>query len=94
MGERVIEIRYEELCAAPNEQLARLQSWMGLEPERLLHPFPPGRHWVGNRSMRAFDGTIALRENWPNALTAAEQAEVTEACRKSALRWGFDLPRG
>jgi hypothetical protein len=44
--------------------------------------------------MRAFDGTIALRESWPNALTAAEQAEVTEACRKSALRWGYDLSRG
>jgi hypothetical protein len=94
MGERVIEIRYEELCATPNEELARLQSWMGLEPETLLHPFPSGRHWVGNRSMRAFDGTIALRESWPNALTAAEQAEVTEACRKSALRWGYDLSRG
>jgi hypothetical protein len=94
MGERVIEIRYEELCATPNEQLARLQSWLGLEPETLLHPFAPGRHWVGNRSMRAFDGTIALRESWPRALSAAEQADVAQACRKSALRWGYDLSEG
>ena len=64
MGERVIQIRYEELCASPEQHLLRLQSWMGLDPEPLLHPFPPGRHWVGNRTMRAFDGTIALRESW------------------------------
>jgi hypothetical protein len=91
MGERVINIRYEDLCAAPGEQLGRLQSWMNLKSETLLHPFPPGRHWVGNRSMRAFDGTIALRESWQSELNAAEKAEIERACHKQALRWGYDL---
>ena len=76
MGERVFQIRYEELCASPEQNLLRLQAWMALEAETLLHPFPPGRHWVGNRTMRAFDGTIALRESWREALNEGEKAEI------------------
>lgn len=91
MGERVIQVRYEELCASPERQLLRLQSWMQLDPELLLHPFSPGRHWVGNRSMREFDGTIALRESWRDTLSAAEKAEIERACQRQALAWGYDL---
>jgi hypothetical protein len=94
MGERVFDLRYEDLCASPEQQLARLQAWLGLEPESLLHPFAPGRHWVGNRTMRAFDGTIALRETWRGVLRASEQAAVMNACRKEARRWGYDLSAG
>jgi hypothetical protein len=91
MGERVFALRYEELCAAPEERLRRIEAWMGLEPEPLLHPFPPGRHWVGNRSMRDFDGTIALRESWRETLSAAELTEIETACGREARRLGYDL---
>jgi hypothetical protein len=91
MGERVIQIRYEELCASPEQQLLRLQSFMQLDPEPLLHPFPPGRHWVGNRTMRDFDGAIALRESWRDTLSASEQAEIARECKRQALAWGYDL---
>jgi len=91
MGERVFELCYEELCLAPEEHLRRIQSWMGLEPEPLLHPFPRGRHWIGNRSMRTFDGTIALRETWRETLSTDELAEVEGACGRQARRLGYDL---
>jgi hypothetical protein len=90
-GERVIQVRYEELCASPEEQLLRLQSWMQLEPEPLLHAFPPGRHWVGNRTLRTFDGEVALREGWRSALAARELAEVERICGREALKFGYDL---
>ena len=41
--------------------------------------------------MRDFDGTIALRESWRNALSAAEKAEIERACHKPAAAWGYDL---
>jgi hypothetical protein len=91
MGERVFALRYEELCAAPEEHLRRIEAWMGLEPEPLLHPFPPGRHWVGNRSMRDFDGTIAPRESWRRTLVTGELAEIEMACGGEARRLGYDL---
>jgi hypothetical protein len=91
MGERVIEIRYEDLCAAPEAQLARLQSWMRLEPEALLHPFPPGGHWVGNTSMRTFDGRISLRESWRETLSADEIAQIEKVCGRQARKLGYEL---
>jgi hypothetical protein len=91
MGERVFQIRYEDICAAPEQNLLQLQTWMGLNPEKLLYPFPSGRHWVGNRTMRAFGGTIALRESWRETLSETERAEVAIACARQAGSWGYDL---
>jgi hypothetical protein len=91
MGERVIEIRYEELCASTEPHLLRLQSWMGLDPEPLLHAFPPDRHWVGNRTMLAFDGTVALRESWRERLSEADRAEIERVCGWQASAWGYNL---
>jgi hypothetical protein len=91
MGERVFALRYEDFCGSPEEHLRRIEVWMGVVPEPLLHPFPPGRHWVGNRSMRDFDGTIALRESWRETLGAAELAEIEKACGRQARRLGYDL---
>jgi hypothetical protein len=91
MGERVLALRYEEFCVSPQEHLRRIEAWMAVEPEPLLHPFPPGRHWVGNRSMRDFDGTIAPRESWRETLSAAELAEIETACGGEARRLDYDL---
>jgi hypothetical protein len=91
MGERVLQMRYEEFCAGPEQHLLRLQSWMGVEWEQLLHPLPPGRHWVGNRTMRAFDGTITARESWREALSEAENAEIESLCGRHASSLGYDL---
>lgn len=91
MGERVIQIRYEDFCARPKQHLLRLQSWMGVDREPLLYPFAPGRHWVGNRTMREFDGTIATRESWREALSQAEKTEIERACGRQALKLGYDL---
>jgi hypothetical protein len=92
MGERVFELRYEDLCITPEEHLRRIQSWMGLEFQPLLHPFPPGRHWVGNRTMRAFNGTIALHQSWRETLDAAELAEIEGKCGRQARSLGYNLP--
>ncbi len=91
MGECELEIRYEELCLDPEEHLLRIQLWMGLEPESLLHSLPNGRHWIGNRSMRTFDGTIVLRETWHDTLSRDELAKVEEICGPQARRLGYDL---
>lgn len=89
--ERVIQIRYEQLCASPEEELLRLQNWMQLDPEPLLHPLPPGRHWVGNRTIRSFDGKVVLREGWRQALAPRELAEVERICGRKAAKFGYDL---
>jgi hypothetical protein len=90
-GERVIEVRYERLCASPEEELSRLQSWMKLDPEPLLHPISPGRHWVGNRTIRSFTGEVSFREGWRTALDPEERAQIQRICGPEAARFGYDL---
>ena len=41
--------------------------------------------------MREFNGTIALRESWRDALSASERAEIERACKGQALAWGYDF---
>lgn len=91
MAERVFVLRYEEFCRAPEQHLERIQAWMGLAPEPLLRPFPPGRHWVGNRSMRSFDGVVAPRESWRETLAADDLIAIARICGRRARKLGYDL---
>ena len=93
MGERVFQVRYNELCAAPKEQLANIQSWMHLHTEPILRPLDADRHWVGNKSMRHFTGEIRPRDDWQTRLTKAEVSCVEALTASEALRFGYDLSR-
>jgi hypothetical protein len=89
--ERVLRVRYHELCAEPQQQLVRIQEWMGVTPERLLRPIDAGIHWIGNKSMRNFSGAISARESWRSELSEPEIALVERMTSSSSKRLGEDF---
>ncbi len=88
-GERVMRVRYEDLCQSPDEELTKLQQWMGVEPEQLQRPIGNKVHWFGNRSMRKFDGTIRQTDKWPEELTSEERSTVERITERAADGYGY-----
>jgi hypothetical protein len=87
-GERVHRIRYEDLCAEPDRELKKLQSWMGLREEALLRPIDKSVHWIGNSSMINFDGQIR-RSKSETELTVEERRIVHRFTSKRAQAFGY-----
>jgi hypothetical protein len=88
-GERVIQIRYEDFCADPDCELRRLQSWMGVREEVVQRPIEKGVHWIGNSSMRDFDGHIRCASDWLTTLTVDERRVVQKITSKRAREFGY-----
>lgn len=89
--ENVIRIRYEDLCKEPEEVLARLQEFMGLESEEILRPVAKNLHWMGNASLLEFTGEVWVNERWRQELDEAELATIREKNSKTAISFGYDL---
>lgn len=90
-SERALILRYEDFCAEPETHLANILDWLGLPRESLLHPIPKPSHWVGSRSMDAFDGTIRLAERWRGELSEEELATIIRVTGPDARRRGYIL---
>ena len=88
-GERVYVLRYEDFCAAPASELERLQDWLELSCESLLHAFRGSAHWTGSGSVNDFDGTVRQSERWRGALDDAELAAVAARTHRVAARFGY-----
>lgn len=67
---RWIEIRYEDLCSAPEDTLKRICTFLGLNPDRLVLDFRTAEHHVLGNGMR-LDTTseIRLDDRWRTRLT-------------------------
>lgn len=84
-------LRYEDLCARPEEELALLFDFMGVEPEDVATPpkEPHKHHVLGNRMLHHFDGGITNDERWRETLTKAEQHTILRAAGSLARRHGY-----
>jgi len=87
-------LRYEDLCARPKEELARLFDFIGVEPEDVSTPpkDPRKHHVLGNRMLHVFDGGITNDERWRETLTPAEQHTILRAAGGFARRYGYPAP--
>ncbi len=69
--ERVLRVRYEDLCASPRETLAAIFTFVGLEPQDTTAHFRSTEHHVlGNRMRLRSETAITLDEKWRGTLTA------------------------
>jgi len=91
VGENVLRLRYEDFCAEPEDTLASIQSWMGLEPNRTIQKPSADLHWVGNASMTAFTGDIKPSERWRKELSTKELEFLSRKLGKRAKRYNYDL---
>lgn len=88
----VHRIRYEDLVAAPERELASLLAFMGLGLEHLTRPPEPGRqHLIGN-NIRGFDGVPRQQgDGWRGALTDHEAEAVVRQCGSLMETLGYTL---
>ena len=86
-------LRYEDLCAQPEDELASLVASLGLAPENVVAParHPAKGHLIGNPMRKDFDGTVQLDERWRSELSDAEQRTVLAAAGDLAARFGYTL---
>jgi hypothetical protein len=68
--ERVIRVRYEQLCADPKAVLARIFTFLDVDPERGRLDFRSvGQHVIGNGMRHDTTSEIRLDERWKSVLT-------------------------
>lgn len=74
------QLRYEDLCNSPKEQVDNLLQFLGIEPKNLIVPSSLFRkkHVIGNQMIKTFDGTIKLDVKWKDQLSAAVACEILE----------------
>jgi hypothetical protein len=84
-------IRYEDLCAQPEEEMRRLFRFLEVEPEAVVSApkYPHKHHILGNQMLRTFSGDVRLDERWHDELTPAERRSVLESAGVLAERLGY-----
>ena len=84
-------LRYEDLCARPEEELTRLFDFIDVEPEDVSGPprDPRKHHVVGNRMIHRYDGGIVQDDGWRRTLSEPEQRTVLHAAGGLAYRHGY-----
>lgn len=84
-GERGLVVRYEDLCARPEEELRRLCSFLGLDPEpAMLTPADRVHHFVHSSSSGYLRNSNELRrdERWKEELEPASIARIEAVMRR------------
>jgi hypothetical protein len=72
-GERWTEVRYEELCAAPEATLRRLAVFVDLDPGNIILDFRSReQHVIGNGMRMDSTSEIRLDERWKSQLTPGD----------------------
>lgn len=85
-----IRIRYEDLCTAPSETLARFFEFCGLAAHNILGDFHSVEHHiVGNRMRLTRVGQVRLDEGWRSALTFGEQTCAAALVGTMHARYGY-----
>jgi hypothetical protein len=84
-------LRYEDLCARPDEEMHALFRFLEVEPEDVVSaPQHPHKHHIlGNQMFRTFSGNVRLDERWREELTPAEQRSVFNLAGPLVERLGY-----
>ena len=74
-------LRYEDLCAHPEQELRRLFEFIGVEPQDVVGPPKQlhKHHGLGNAAVLRFAGDITHDDRWRESLTPPEQHTVLRA---------------
>jgi hypothetical protein len=84
------EVRYEELCAAPEATLHRLVEFVGLDPDKLILDFRAReQHVIGNGMRMDSTSEIRLDERWREHLTAEDLAVFDRVAGDLNRKYGY-----
>jgi hypothetical protein len=89
-ADRVMLLRYEDVCRDPRSWLKRTYGFCGVEaidpPEAVVSS---EHHVIGNNMRRNEQIRIRLDESWRDRLTPAEQARVLDIAGPLPARFGY-----
>lgn len=88
---RVLTVRYEDVCGDPRQELERVFAFLALESEDVVGPprYPKKHHLVGNKMLLSFTGVIHEDERWRSELTLAEERRVLSGAGPLAQAYGY-----
>jgi hypothetical protein len=88
--ERFLRVRYEDLCTHPEQELARIARWAGLEPMSDPVDFRAHEHHIiGNRMRLASSSQIVLDESWRQRLSPAQREEIERRTLRNRRAFGY-----
>jgi hypothetical protein len=85
-GEQGITVFYEDLCADPHRELARICDWMGIDfDEGMFRPGDQPQHFIHSNPLDYLGAgnEIRLDERWHDELPAGVRAEIEACMRRS-----------
>ena len=88
---RYRRVRYEDLAAAPDEEVRLLLSTLGVRHESLVGPpkSPEKHHLIGNIMLTEFQGRIVLDKRWRVDMNPEEQRNVLREAGQLAVNYGY-----
>ncbi len=88
---RVLHLKYEDLCRAPEETLDRTLTFLGLDSRARLDDFRAVEHHILGNAMRLkSSGEIQLDEKWRTALTPADLATFDRVAGDLNRQYGYE----
>lgn len=89
-SERVLLVRYEDVCASPRHWLRELQVFLGVDPvETPLTVRPRGHHVLGNPIRRSETLTVRSPEDWRARLSGTEVSTIMRIAGAANTRFGY-----
>ena len=88
--ERVLLVRYEDVCADPRQWLGALQTFLGVKPVELALTVSPRRHHVlGNPIRKSEVVTLRAPDDWHAQLSPVELSTVLRIAGAANARLGY-----
>ena len=85
------EVRYEELCAKPDETLKKIFTFIGADPKAATTDFRSVEHHVmGNYMRLGSTGEIRVDERWKTILNETELKEFNAIAGGLSRRLGYE----
>jgi len=84
-------VRYEDICATPDETMNSLFAFLGLNGHNLTNlKEEKTYHLIGNKMLHHFDGKIRLSTKWKEELTPDESIRMLELTRPLSQKYGYE----
>lgn len=88
--DRFLRVRYEDLCVATDDVLARITGFAGLGPMRGPVDFrSTPHHVIGNRMRLTGSSEVRLDESWRERLSAEQVRAILRGSRRRRARLGY-----
>lgn len=89
-ADRWMTLRYEDLCANPDETLYQIHKFAGLPLTNGFHFFRDAdHHIIGNRMRLSATSEIKLDESWKQALQPEQRAVIEPSVRDLNRKYGY-----